>query len=71
MRKRLELKCREQSINLVEVLGKDISRQCSSCGEIGIKEKDQFTCESCGARMNERENAAKNALRRGIALQER
>ena len=71
MRKRLELKCREQAIELVEVLGKDISRQCSGCGEIGVKAKDLFLCDSCGQQMPERENAAKNALKRGIALQEK
>ncbi|NBH32502.1 hypothetical protein D3Z58_02750 [Clostridiaceae bacterium] len=35
IRKRLEQKCRERSVRLVEVLGKDISRECSKCGEIG------------------------------------
>ena len=71
VRKRLELKCREQAIELVEVLGKDISRQCSACGEIGAKTKDRFLCDSCGLQMPEKENAAKNALKRGIALQEK
>lgn len=71
VRKRLEQKCREQAIGLVEVFGKDISRQCSSCGEIGIKTKDLFLCERCGLQMSERENAAKNALKRGTALQEK
>lgn len=71
VRKRLELKCREQAIELVEVLGKDISRQCSGCGEIGVKAKDLFLCDSCGLQMHERENAAKNALKRGMALQEK
>jgi len=35
IRRRLEQKCREQSVRLVEVLGKDISRECSRCGEVG------------------------------------
>jgi len=38
IRKRLELKCREHSVELVEVLGKDISRECSNCGSIGRRE---------------------------------
>lgn len=71
VRKRLEQKCREQAIELVEVFGKDISRQCSGCGEIGVKTKDLFFCERCGIQMPERENAAKNALKRGMTLQER
>lgn len=68
VRKRLALKCREQAVDLVEVFGKDISRQCSRCGAVGIKEKDLFFCETCGARMSDKENAAKNALQRGQEL---
>lgn len=71
VRKRLEQKCREQAIELVEVFGKDISRQCSSCGAIGEKTKELFFCDSCGLQMSERENAAKNALTRGVAQQGR
>jgi len=69
VRKRLDLKCREQAIELVEVLGKDISRQCSNCGRVGVKTKELFICDSCGMQMPERENAAKNALKRGMELQ--
>ena len=71
VRKRLSQKCMEQSIELVEVLGKDISRQCSSCGEIGVKTKELFSCDNCGLQMFERENAAKNALNRGRELRSR
>ena len=69
VRGRLNLKCREQSIELVEVFGKDISRQCSRCGEMGEKTKDLFTCKKCGAQMPEKENTAKNVLKRGLELQ--
>lgn len=65
VRDRLTQKCREQSIELVEVFGKDISNECSECGTIGKKTKDIFTCSACGARLPERENTAKNALKRG------
>jgi putative transposase len=71
VRGRLNLKCREQSIELVEVFGKDISRQCSRCGEMGEKTKDLFTCKKCGAQMPEKENTAKNVLKRGLELQEK
>jgi len=65
VRGRLAQKCREQSIELVEVLGKDISNECSRCGMIGQKSNDVFICKMCGAQFSERENAAKNALKRG------
>lgn len=69
VRKRLALKCRERSIELVEVFGKDISRQCSRCGEMGEKTKDLFLCKKCGAQMPEKENTARNALKRGVEMQ--
>ena len=65
IRERLKLKCRERSVELVEVLGKDISRECSSCGAIGRKECGVFTCEACGFCTEEKINTAKNVLKRG------
>ena len=65
VRNRLIQKCREQSIELIEVFGKDISNECSRCGAIGQKNDDVFTCKACGAALFERENAARNALKRG------
>jgi len=65
VRKRLTQKCREQSIVLTEVFGKNISNECSRCGAIGKKADGVFACEVCGAGLPERENAAKNALKRG------
>lgn len=65
VRNRLLQKCREQSIALIEVFGKDISNECSRCGAVGEKADGIFTCKTCGAKYSERENAAKNALNRG------
>lgn len=65
VRNRLTQKCREQSIELIEVLGKNISIECSRCGAIGQKGNDVFRCKACGAELPERKNAAKNALKRG------
>lgn len=65
VRKRLAQKCAEQSIDLIEVLGKDISNECSRCGVIGQKINGVFVCKACGAELPERENTAKNALKRG------
>ena len=65
VRKRLAQKCKEQSVALIEVFGKDISNECSRCSAIGQKANDVFTCKACGAKFPERENAARNALKRG------
>lgn len=65
IRNRLALKCRENGVELVDVLGKDVSRQCSSCGEIGEKKDGIFTCAHCGQSMEEKVNTARNVLRRG------
>lgn len=65
VRNRLRQKCREQSIALIEVFGKDISNECSRCGAVGEKADGVFTCKACKAKCSERENAAKNALNRG------
>lgn len=67
IRRRLMQKCQEQSIALVDVFGKDISNECSSCGQIGTKKDGLFNCSSCGAEMLERTNAARNVLKRGMA----
>lgn len=65
IKKRLTQKCRERSIELIEVFGKDISNECSNCGSIGSKEKNMFICKSCGNQLPERTNTAKNILKRG------
>ena len=65
IRKRLKLKCREHSVELVEVLGKDISNECSACGAIGYKEAGYFICRTCGYRDGEKTNTARNVLKRG------
>ena len=65
IRTRLQQKCREQSIELIEVFGKDISKECSQCGAIESKQNGIFTCSVCGNRMDEKTNAACNAKKRG------
>lgn len=69
IRKRLEFKCREHSVEIVQVLGKDISNMCSSCGAIGIKRRAgevMFFCSACGTELEEKTNTARNAKKRGI-----
>lgn len=65
IRDRLEQKCKEQSIVIIEVLGKDISKECSQCGGMGKKQEGMFRCLSCGYKTGEKKNAAQNAKKRG------
>ena len=55
-------KCKEQAVEVVEVIGKDISNECSSCGALGKKEKGEFICPECG---EEKTNTARNVKKRG------
>ncbi|MEH2951316.1 zinc ribbon domain-containing protein [Sporofaciens sp. JLR.KK001] len=65
IRKRLTQKCKEQSVEIVEVLGKDISNECSECGAIGMKAEGRFHCPACGYEMVEKVNTARNVKKRG------
>lgn len=65
IRKRLTQKCREQSVEIVEVLGKDISNECSCCGAFGKKEENHFRCPVCGYEDWEKTNTARNVKKRG------
>ena len=66
IRRRLELKCRERAVALVEVLGKDIARECNQCGGTGSRKDGIFTCAVCGCRADEKTNTARNILGRGM-----
>jgi len=65
IRKRLEQKCREESVEVVKVPGKGISRECSRCGQEGVKKAGVFSCPACGWEVEEKTNTARNARRRG------
>lgn len=65
IRSRLALKCRQESVELVEVFGKGISCECSTCGAEGIKKDGVFCCPSCGYEEDEKTNTARNARKRG------
>ena len=65
VKSRLAQKCRERSIELIEVFGKGISTQCSHCGAEGMKDGNVFRCGTCGLEMPERQNTAENVLKRG------
>lgn len=65
IRKRLTQKCKEQSVEIVEVLGKKISDECSECGAIGTKTEGMFCCPICGYKMEEKVNTAQNVKKRG------
>jgi transposase len=71
IRKRLAQKCEENNIKLVEVYAKNISNECSKCNQVivnnncGKKKDGKFTCSVCGNTIDEKTNAALNALNRG------
>ena len=65
IRNRLTQKCREQSVELVEVIGAGISRECSCCGAAGEKKNGVFTCKICGHIEDEKTNTARNVFKRG------
>ena len=65
IRRRLEQKCREESVAVIEVFGKSISIQCSQCGMEGTKKDGMFACPHCQAVIEEKTNAARNAKKRG------
>ncbi len=66
---RLKWKCRQNGIEIVEVLGNGLSTECSVCGaycEIrGQNRYEDFKCKNCGYEEDRKINAAKNALNRG------
>ncbi len=66
--RRLSLKCMQESVELVEVLGKDISNECSVCGAIGLKKEGRFFCPECGLNIEHKINAAQNAAKRGVQI---
>lgn len=65
VRKRLAQKCRELSVEIIEVLGKDISNECSNCGAMGTKSEGKFHCYVCGYSEEEKINTARNVKKRG------
>ena len=65
IRRRLVQKCREQSVEIIEVLGKDISNECSKCGAFGKKSDGKFICPACGYEAEEKINTARNVKKRG------
>lgn len=65
IRSRLLQKCGEQSVEVAEVLGKGISRECSNCGAEGIRKEGTFSCSEYGYTAEEKTNTARNVLKRG------
>ncbi|GFI48522.1 hypothetical protein IMSAGC019_03859 [Lachnospiraceae bacterium] len=65
IRSRLQQKCQEQSVKMVEVPGKGIGSKCSICGSEGYKKEGVFICGACGYQTGEKCNAAQNAKKRG------
>ncbi|MCM1415704.1 MAG: transposase [bacterium] len=69
---RLEWKSRQNSVEIVEVLGKGIGGECSACGAETAPDKGRdkdryggFRCPVCGYEEDRKVNTARNALNRG------
>lgn len=62
---RLQWKCQKNDIRIIEVIGREIGRECSACGQIGYTNGERFRCSSCGYEENKKVNGARNALNRG------
>lgn len=65
---RLRWKCRQNSVEMIEVIGKGLSKECSCCGTLcGMQanEYGNFKCQNCGYEEDRKINAAKNAIKRG------
>lgn len=66
---RLEWKCRQNDIEIIEVLGKSLSAECSMCGAVCETQsqngQEGFKCPNCGYEEDRKINAAKNAMKRG------
>lgn len=65
IRERLQQKCLEHAVEIVEVFGKGISSECSECGSTGKYGGEIFRCGNCGYETDKKRNAAQNALKRG------
>ncbi len=65
IRKRIIQKYAENSVALIEVFGKDVSRECSVCGFIGVKDHGIYICSVCGYSDDEKANTSRNAKKRG------
>lgn len=65
MTERIQWKCQENGIEIIEVIGKGVSAECSACGKIGYVKGENFQCPVCGFEENKKVNGARNALNRG------
>lgn len=62
---RLQWKCQQNGVSVIEVIGKGIGTECSACGRKGTVKGENFRCPACGFEENKKVNGARNALNRG------
>lgn len=62
---RIQWKCQENGIEIIEVIGKGVSTECSVCGQKGYMKGENFRCSACGFEENKKVNGARNAMNRG------
>lgn len=62
---RLQWKCQQNGVSIIEVIGKGIGAECCACGQKGTVKGENFRCPACGFEENKKVNSARNALNRG------
>lgn len=62
---RLQWKCQQNRVNVIEVIGKGIGTECSVCGQKGYVKGKSFRCPACGFEESKKVNGARNVLDRG------
>ena len=63
IRDQIAFKCRQNTVELVEISSKGTGSVCSSCGSEGKRVKAEFVCEACGYRSTIAVNSARNIER--------
>ena len=63
IRDQIAFKCRQNTVELVEISSKGTGSVCSSCGSEGKRVKAEFICEACGYRSTIAVNSARNIER--------
>lgn len=61
----LDFKATINGVTVKEVDPRNTSKECSNCGKINTRDKEEYKCTSCGLEMDADYNASINILKRG------
>lgn len=65
LRQKITYKALEAGLRVVLVNPRNTSKTCSACGQIGVRRKHRFSCNSCGLVADADQNASVNIARAG------